>query len=103
MIEVQIYIPVANNTGKSFEPERDKAFEMELINLFGGFSRLPGDVTGQWLGNDRRIFSDLSRVYVVSIESLGDGGLIRVAAEFAKWNYEQEAIYVRFLGLSEIF
>ena len=101
MIEVQILIPTNENSGQTFAPNHDAAFESELLRLFGGCSLLPGTVAGQWV-DAGTIYTDQSRVYAVALKSLTEGNKVREATEFAKIHYGQLAIYVRYLGLSEV-
>jgi hypothetical protein len=100
VIEVHILIPVADNTGKAFTAKDDAPFESELLNLFGGYSKLPGLVTGQWAAGGQ-VYTDQSRVYAVALKSITDGDKVRQAVDFAKANYHQLEIYFRYLGLSE--
>lgn len=100
MIEVHILIPVADNAGHTFSARDDAAFEAELLNLFGGYSKLPGVVSGQWVSSGQ-VYSDLTRVYAVALKSITDGDKVGQAVDFAKANYRQLEIYFRYLGLSE--
>jgi hypothetical protein len=102
MIEVSILVPVSDNSGVAYTATTDDAFGAELARLFNGFSRLPGTVAGGWFDAAGTYYPDESRVYVVALESIGDGGKVQQAAEAAKTIYAQKAIYVRYLGLSEI-
>lgn len=84
-----------------FTPEHDAVFEDELLHHFGGFSRLPGLVQGAWIG-DGKVYSDQSRAYVVAVKSIVDAWKLVPTVDFAKRHYAQEAIYITYLGLSEI-
>lgn len=101
MIEVQILIPVAGNDGVAFAREFDEVFEAKLVELFGGMSLSPHLITGAWI-DDGTLYHDQTRIYTVALSSLAKGHLIGEAVEFAKVHYNQLAIYVRYLGLSEI-
>jgi hypothetical protein len=101
MIAVEIFIPVASNEGEEFQAEDDAAFELHLLNLFGGMSRLPGLVQGAWI-DAGAVYRDQNRVYVVALASIGDGSKIREAVDFAKKHYRQLAIFVRYLGQVEV-
>lgn len=100
MIEINIFVPLCGNDHEPFDIEHHETYEGHLLRLFGGWTRVEGDVAGAWLG-DRRYDDDL-RVYVVSISTLLDGGKVRDAVEIAVVHYNQEAIYIRYLGLNEI-
>ena len=66
-----------------------------------GLSLLPGTVEGQW--KDRgRIYYDSLRVYSIALESITQGSLIGELAEIAKAHYQQEAVFIRYLGQAEI-
>ncbi len=101
MIEVQIFIPVNDNDGKSFSQQTDDAFEARLIALFGGFSLLPGLVKGGW-SHEGSVFRDNSRIYMIHLFSICDGGKIRQAVTYGKKRYAQINIFVRYLGIAEI-
>lgn len=101
MIEVQIIIPTKDNDGKSFTAKTFKAFEVEMARLFNGVSQLKGEVIGRWI-DDNKEYCDTSRVYMVALQSIAEGGKVLEAVEFAKQNFGQLKIYVRYLGQSEI-
>jgi len=102
MIEVQILIPVNANDGATFSPEHHAAFEAVLLARFGGLSRLPGTVTGQWASDDGKVYADHLIAYMVALKSITDGGTLGEVIATAKRHYSQEAIYLRYLGISEI-
>lgn len=102
MIEFEVLIPVASNAGVEFSAEHDSVFEAALLSHFGGFSRKAGLVQGSWVGADGTHFTDATRVYVIALSSVLEAGKLRDVIDFAKAHYEQEAIYLRYLGLSEI-
>jgi hypothetical protein len=101
VIEVQFFIPVATNAGVVFPARHDAMWEAELNRLFGGHSRLPGVVAGQWVQGGQ-VYVDQSRIYLVALTSITQGDLVDQAAAFARAHYGQLAIYVRYLGLSEV-
>ena len=101
MIEFRILTPVADNDGHAFSSQHHMDFESEVLRRFGGFSLLPGTVTGQWASEGRTYTDDL-RVYVIAVESIFDAGRIRELAQYAVAHYRQEAIYVAVLGFSEV-
>lgn len=102
MIEFSILIPSKSNAGVVFLADHDMVFEELLLNRFGGFSGGSATITGSWKGADGAIYMDVSRVYVVALPSVLDAGKLREVIDFAKVYYEQEAIYLRYLGLAEI-
>lgn len=101
MFEVQILIPVADNSGHAFTASHHVAFESFAANLFGGITRLPRLTIGVWV-EALVVYNDRCRVYVVAIGSIVDGGKVGQLAQFAKVHYQQKAIYVRYLTLSEV-
>jgi hypothetical protein len=101
MIAVEIYVPVASNQGEMFTREHDAVFELRLIHLFGGVSRLAGTVQGAWIDGGK-VFRDENRVFMVAVASLTDGEKLREAVEFAKKHYDQLAIFIRYLGQVEV-
>ena len=101
MIEFRVFIPVASNDGVTFPTKHHEAFEAEVLRLCGGFSLLHGIVSGSWLGKDQK-YTDDSRVYVIAVASIFEAGRIREVAEFALGLYEQESVYIGYLGFSEL-
>lgn len=102
MFEVQILIPVTDNDGEAFGPSQFKSFETAIIDSFGGFSLLAGEVVGGWRNEAGVVYSDRSRCYVVALSSLAKGDAIVALARFAKALFSQEAIAIRYLGQLEI-
>lgn len=101
MFTVSFLIPAADNDGRVFTSSEVAAFEADLIALFGGFSRETAPVVGGW-AHDGRIYRDTSSRFVVALGSIADGGKVAQAVEAAKARFAQEAIFVQYLGLSEI-
>lgn len=103
IVEVQFLIPVRDNEGLHFDDAHDAVFEAHLATLFGGFTKLPAEAGGGWVDKDGRYYPDTMRVFIVAVGGLiTDGASLRYAAQFAKQHYRQEAIYLRYLGVSEI-
>lgn len=103
IIEVQILIPVRDNEGVPFDPAHDAVFEAHLANHFGGFTKLPAEAGGGWVDKDKRYYPDATRIIVVAVDGLISGGeALRLAVKVAKAHYRQKAIYLRYLGLSEV-
>jgi hypothetical protein len=101
VFEVQILVPLADNDQRAFDRSHHEIFEAFMLGKFGGVSRLPGAVEGKWIDKGR-IYADQLRVYVVAMTSITQGQSLFEVVEFAKRHYGQEAIYVRYLGQSEI-
>lgn len=101
MIELTFLIPVASNEAVTFTPKHHAQFEAVLIDHFDGFTRLPGEVVGGW-SDGETVFHDTTIAYVVAIVSIVDGTKVATVVAFAKVHYAQKAIYVRYLGLSEV-
>lgn len=101
MIEIQILIPTADNQGRPFAGEHHAAFEAAAVEIIGGITRLPRTAVGLW-AEAGRVYADRSRLYVVSIASIADGGKVRLLAEWVRHHYDQRAVYIRYLGLSEV-
>jgi len=100
-IMVKLHVPLTDNQGKAFEAARFNAYESILVDVLGGFTKLPGEYAGAWEYEGRR-FDDKSVVYTVIINSLIDGGRVGTAARDAMSRFEQLAILIRYLGLAEI-
>ncbi|HEV3385114.1 MAG TPA: hypothetical protein VG097_09870 [Gemmata sp.] len=102
MIEVQFLIPLSDNAGNTFPTVSHDFFEQELLRLFGASSQFPGVATGQWISSGQ-VYRDSTRIYVVAVDGIiAKGDSLRSLVNFAKTNYGQLAIYVRYLGVSEI-
>ena len=101
MIEVQIRDPLRSNEGASFSSAHDTAFEAFVLERFGGVSQLTGAVLGSWT-EAGVTYRDRTRVYVIAMASITQGGLLLEVVEFAKAHYDQLAIYVRYLGIAEV-
>ncbi len=101
MFELQILIPVKSNEGELFTATQHQQFERELINLFGGFSLYPNEVTGAW-ADAGEIYYDQTRAYALAVRSITDGSKVQSTVDFAKSHYGQLAIFVRYLGINEI-
>jgi hypothetical protein len=102
VIEFRILVPAADNDGQPFSPEHHRIFESEVLRRFGGFTLVPGTVTGQW-SSEGTTYTDSLRVYVVAVASILDGGRIRALLAWARLHYRQEAMYFSCLGLAEVF
>jgi hypothetical protein len=101
MIALELFVPLAGNDGATFTPAHHAAFEAELLGLFGGFSRLPGSVEGAWL--DAGVtYRDALVVYLLAVPSITAGDKVCRAADIAKAHYGQLAVFVRYLGVTEI-
>lgn len=101
MFEVRINIPTYDNNQVPFTPVEYTVWERKLSETFGGYSLLPGTVQGGWVDGETTYCDDL-RVYVVAMASITDGGKLGDIIEFAKLHFAQEAIYIAYLGMSEI-
>ena len=100
MIEIKVIIPKADNNGQPFTEGHHEAFEGFILSLFGGITRL-GEVEGSWLDGGVT-YHDASRLYLIALDSITQGGDLKRVVEFAKMHYQQEAIFIRYLGLAEV-
>jgi hypothetical protein len=102
MIEVQLFIPLADNAGRTFDQSHDETFVAYLTSEFGGCSQLPGNVQGAWQ-DAGVIYHDQNRIFMVVVEGmLAQSAKLNNAVTYAKAHYQQLAVYVRYLGMSEI-
>lgn len=102
MFEVQVLIPVVDNDGRAFTGEDHTAFEVVLVDRFGGFTLYPSTAVGGWKDASGVLFTDRTRMYGIAVASITDGAKIADVVTFAKAHYRQLAIFVRYLGLVEI-
>lgn len=98
LIEFQVLIPLKGNDGRVFSQEHHAAFEVFVLDRFTGLSLLSGQGNGVW-----KSYHDTNRIYLIAISSMLEGGLLRDVLDFAKAHYGQEAVYIRYLGLSEVY
>ena len=102
MVEVILLIPVADNDGRAFDPTHDDVFRDHAARQFSGCTVLPALVAGVWLA-DGVTYHDQSRVFLVRVDGLvKNGAALLGLVEYAKAHYRQLAVYVRYLGVSEI-
>jgi hypothetical protein len=101
MFEVQFLIPLADNEGNAFTDEVLNSWRTRLIEWFGGYSAYPGQVAGGWMEGGK-VYTDENVVYGVAIGGVTDGDKVAKAARYAKILFRQEAIFIRYLGLTEI-
>jgi hypothetical protein len=101
LFEVQILIPVADNAGQIFAEHHHAAFETFAVALFGGITRLPNEAVGAW-SDAAVVYRDQTRIYVIALRSIVNGGQVGELATFAKAHYTQLAVYVRYLTLAEV-
>jgi hypothetical protein len=103
MVELTILIPIADNDGKTFAPAHHQVWERYIVETFGGFSLLPGSVVGAW-SDDGTVFNDHARAYIIAVVGLlSIADKLRIAVRYAAQHYQQRTIYVRYLGISEVF
>jgi len=100
MFEVQLIIPVEDNDGNAFTEADFEGFRQKLLDLFGGYTEYPGTTLGGWV-DDGDVYTDESRIFGVAISSLSDGPKVVEAAEFAADHFDQESVFVRYLGRTE--
>lgn len=101
MVEVIVLIPLAGNDGQRFSADHHRVFEQVLTETFEGMSRLPGIIWGVWLDEGTR-YDDANVAYLLVLKSITDGGKLGGVIDFAKRHYQQEAIFLRYLGVVEI-
>jgi hypothetical protein len=102
MFEVQMLIPLAGNDGASFTAEHHAVFESAAVESFGGFTLYPACASGRWVNDAGVDMTDATRIYGFAVASIADGSKVVALAGFAKVLYEQEAIFIRYLGVTEI-
>jgi hypothetical protein len=101
MFQVTVLIPVRDNAGVPFLPEDFAAFEQLVLFLLGGFTLLPSTAAGLWAA-EGVAYSDDLRIYLIAVASITHGDRIAHVVAFAKVRFRQEAIFVAYLGVSEV-
>lgn len=102
MFELLVLIPVLDNDGDAFASEHYAAFEVAVIDSFGGFTLYPSTAVGGWRNDAGREFRDATRVYGIAVVSIAHGDKVAALVRFAKALFAQEAIFIRYLGVVEI-
>lgn len=102
MIEIRLLIPLSSNEGVTFTQEHHKAFEAVLLDHFGGYSRIPGATVGGWRDAAGKVYTDYTAAYIIAVASITATSALAKVIGFAKAHYRQEAIYLSYLGLSEV-
>lgn len=101
MIEVSIFIPIKDNSGKDFPKSPSKLFRKQLNADFGGFTVLSKAAYGEWVEGE--VYSDTHDAYIVRVSGMLSGAeRLLAAVALAKTQFRQLGIYVRYLGVSEI-
>lgn len=101
MFELQIFIPTESNAKVAFTEADHLDFENFVTTHFGGLTLNPGLARGVWVDGGVR-YDDALRIYSIAVASIVDGAKVAVVVSFAKRKYHQEAIFVRYLGVTEI-
>lgn len=102
MFEIKVLVPTVGNDGRPFTEEEFAELESVLTEIFGGFSREAGLTVGGWKGPDGRVYRDASRVYVVFLDSITKAAEIATIVAHVKLAFAQEAVAIRYAGMSEI-
>lgn len=100
MLAIDIFVPLADNSGNTFDEAAFAAFEEDLAEQFGGCSRLPGTVRGAWKDGGRLYRDDLA-VYRVALSSIIQAGRLEGVIERAKLLFRQEALFIQYGGQAE--
>ncbi len=101
MFELQVFIPIVGNDGIAFTGEDHTAFEAVVVERFGGFTLYPSHAVGAWV--DAGVtYRDSIRIYGIVVKSITDGAKVAEVVTFAKAHYAQLAIFIRYLGVTEI-
>lgn len=97
MFEVEFLVPIVDVPEESYE-----RFQKYLCKKFGGYSKKSGIVSGGWLDDDGNLHKDSSKIYAVAVDGFGDSDKIHPAVKFIKQEFDQEAVYIRYLDQVEI-
>ena len=102
MFEATILIPLTDNPGAPHNPQAWAEFEKQLALEFGGFTKAAQCSFGGWVDHAGNLVTDTSREYAVALSSLAQGAALIGVAKTAKRLFKQDAIYIRYLGQSEV-
>jgi len=93
-------VPITTNDGTRVPREFFKKFEARLIELAGGFSE-DGIVNGCWMDEDRTVYRDRSKRYIVATHEANLGAVKELILEIGK-KLRQRAMYFEVVADSEI-
>ena len=99
MITAVVLVPTRNNEGREFSRREWTELERRLAAAFGGFSLLPGRVTGGW-PHEGRLNRDRSRQYTVALQSWLQLASRLEIVTWARTAFEQEAMFIEVGKLS---
>lgn len=100
MIEIEIFVPLADNDGQRFGRDHHAEFLGLAERLCGGYSDY-GIVRGAYVEGGRT-YRDYNRRVAVVIPSITCGQVVRHLVGFALDHYRQLGIFVRVLGHTEV-
>lgn len=102
MIRTGILVPVADNQGKQFSAADWRALQGRLLDTFGPYSR-HAEVTGKWRNPHSVTYTDVSRQYIVYLESFRQIAAWLEVVDWAREYFREEAIAVEVNTCPEIF
>lgn len=94
----EIQIPVKTNNGITFSEYHHSQFEKRLLDLSGGYSKLP-EIKGVWIENSPE-FPYVEQMIPYRFTTAG--GFPVDLVNFAKEHYEQIAIFIAEIGTAQI-
>jgi len=100
VIKVLVLVPERDNQGHRYSGADWREMEEHLAQL-GGFSLLPGRVTGGWM-HEGRLYRDLSRQYLVVLSSWFELTRWLEVVVWARVAFRQRALYIEVAGVPEI-
>ncbi len=101
MVGTSFLVPVKDNQGQRFTDEDWQTLNERLIDEFGGFARA-SDIVGAWRTNDGRLVEDVSRQYMVTLDSWADFPTWLATMRWVREQFRQEAIHIDVAGVAEI-
>lgn len=94
-------IPTARNPedgGQLFAASEYSAWEADLIDLFGGWTKVGGaaadTVKGAWLDKSGRLYLDVHNAYLVYVADISHTPVLALAADIAKARFAQKSVTV---------
>jgi hypothetical protein len=101
MIKAVMLVPVRDNDGRRFTKTEWTRLEHRLAAAFGGYSLLPGRVTGGWV-HEGRLFRDQSRQYAVALNSWSQLSAWLEVVRWTRTAFRQEAMFIEVNGVPEV-
>ena len=101
MIEVTILIPQTDPEGKRWPGGTLQTWRGWLATRHGGFT-LGQSSVGGWMNAQDKVMLEENQEYIVAVSNLPALSGLLSTIRWARGHFNQEAIYIRYLGRAEL-